>query len=73
MAHHSAGDVYPRDFDAILRLQRTVDGDQFIGMQMGGAMPARRLGPPPQRAKQARPAAGRVAARMTINGIQPAC
>lgn len=45
MAYDSAGDFYPHDFDALLRPQRTADGHEFTWMQMGGAMPAKRIGP----------------------------
>lgn len=44
MGYDSAGDFYPHDFDAILRPQRTADGYEFTWMQMGGAIPARRIG-----------------------------
>lgn len=43
MGYDSAGDFYPRDFDAVLRPQRTAEGQSFIWMQMGGALPARRV------------------------------
>ena len=45
MGYDSAGDFYPRDFDAVLRPQRTADGYAFTWMQMGGAMPAKRVDP----------------------------
>lgn len=43
MGYDSAGDFYPRDFDAVLRPQRGANGYTFIWMQMGGAMPATRV------------------------------
>lgn len=43
MGHDSAGDFYPRDFDAVLRPQRGADGYTFIWMQMGAAVPATRI------------------------------
>jgi len=43
MGYDDAGDFYPRDFDAVLRPQRTADGQAFIWMQAGSVVPARRL------------------------------
>lgn len=43
MGYDSAGDFYPRDFDAVLRPQRSGDGYEFTWMQMGGAIPAKRV------------------------------
>ncbi|WFC40976.1 serine hydrolase [Pseudoxanthomonas sp. SE1] len=43
MGYDSAGDFYPRDFDAILRPQRQADGYAFTWMQMGGVMSAKRV------------------------------
>lgn len=45
LGHDSAGDFYPRDFDAILRPWKTASGQTFIWMQGGGQLPATRLGP----------------------------
>lgn len=48
MGYDSAGDFYPREFDAVLRPQRTAAGQSFTWMQMGaccrpsGSMPPRR-------------------------------
>ncbi len=43
MGHDSAGDFYPRDFDAVLRPQRGANGQAFTWLQMGGAIPAVRI------------------------------
>jgi len=43
MGYDSAGDFYPRDFDAVLRPQRGASGYTFIWMQMGAALPATRV------------------------------
>ena len=43
MGYDSAGDFYPRDFDAVLRPQRGANGHAFIWMQMGAAVPATRI------------------------------
>lgn len=43
MGHDSAGDFYPRDFDAVLRPQRNAAGTSFVWMQMGAALPATRI------------------------------
>lgn len=43
MGYDSAGDFYPREFDAVLRPQRTAEGQSFTWMQMGAALPARRM------------------------------
>lgn len=43
MGYDSAGDFYPREFDAVLRPQRTSEGQSFTWMQMGAALPARRM------------------------------
>ncbi|MBL8255800.1 MAG: serine hydrolase [Pseudoxanthomonas mexicana] len=43
MGHDSAGDFYPRDFDAVLRPQRAANGQAFTWLQMGGAVPAVRI------------------------------
>ncbi|MBD9478257.1 serine hydrolase [Pseudoxanthomonas sp. PXM02] len=43
MSYDSAGDFYPRDFDAVLRPQRGANGYTFTWMQMGGALPATRI------------------------------
>ena len=43
MGYDSAGDFYPRDFDAVLRPQRGAAGHGFIWMQMGAAVPATRI------------------------------
>ena len=43
MGYDSAGDFYPREFDAVLRPQRTAEGQSFTWMQMGGVLPARRI------------------------------
>lgn len=43
MGHDSAGDFYPREFDAVLRPQRNAQGQSFIWMQMGAALPATRI------------------------------
>jgi len=43
MGYDSAGDFYPREFDAVLRPQRAAEGQAFTWMQMGGVMPAKRI------------------------------
>lgn len=43
MGYDSAGDFYPREFDAVLRPQRTAAGQSFTWMQMGGVLPAKRI------------------------------
>ncbi|MCH6484788.1 serine hydrolase [Pseudoxanthomonas sp. LH2527] len=43
MGYDSAGDFYPRDFDAVLRPQRNAAGTSFVWMQMGAALPATRI------------------------------
>lgn len=48
MGYDSAGDFYPREFDAVLRPQRTADGQTFTWMQMGGVMPAKRIDAAPK-------------------------
>jgi CubicO group peptidase (beta-lactamase class C family) len=48
MGYDSAGDFYPREFDAVLRPQRTADGQAFTWMQMGGVMPAKRIDAAPK-------------------------
>ncbi|MFT3667640.1 MAG: serine hydrolase [Pseudoxanthomonas sp.] len=48
MGYDSAGDFYPREFDAVLRPQRTADGQAFTWMQMGGVMPAKRVDAAPK-------------------------
>src|SRR5690606_8909262 len=43
MGYDTAGDFYPREFDAVLRPRRTAEGQSFTWMQMGAALPARRI------------------------------
>ncbi|HEV7270312.1 serine hydrolase [Pseudoxanthomonas sp.] len=43
MGYDTAGDFYPRGFDAVLRPQRTAAGTSFVWMQMGAALPATRI------------------------------
>ncbi|MBP7655886.1 MAG: serine hydrolase [Pseudoxanthomonas sp.] len=43
MGYDSAGDFYPREFDAVLRPRRTAEGQSFTWMQMGAALPAKRI------------------------------
>jgi D-alanyl-D-alanine-carboxypeptidase/D-alanyl-D-alanine-endopeptidase len=66
MGHDSAGDFYPREFDAVLRPQRNAQGQSFIWMQMGAALPAKRID-----ASAARPALKIAAALRDYEGEYP--
>ena len=48
MGYDNAGDFYPREFDAVLRPQRTQEGQTFTWLQMGGVMPAKRVDAAPK-------------------------
>lgn len=43
MGYDTAGDFYPRGFDAVLRPQRKAAGTSFVWRQMGAALPATRI------------------------------
>ena len=46
MAYDDAGDFFPLAFDAVLRPQKKSDGYGFNWVQMGGVVPATRVGTP---------------------------